>query len=90
MRGRIIRIKERPRCTVCDKQINDDFCVVMEPDDAFETCMCLDCKDKLQKKLRRFSPYIEEVIMNDIDDREHMTPEREMDIIESRLAAAWG
>ena len=81
------KITQAPTCTVCQKKIRDDFCIVMEKTEAFETCMCLDCRDRLEKTLIGFDPYIAECLMGDIDSGEQMTPTQEYDVIQSSFAA---
>lgn len=81
------KITQAPNCTVCQKKIRDDFCIVMEKTEAFETCMCLDCRDRLQKKLEIFNPYIAECLMNAVDEGEQITPTQEYDVIQSSFAA---
>lgn len=76
-----IRIKQRPECRVCGKEILDDFCIVLNKKDKFGSCACLDCRDSLQEELARIGPYWEKKLIHIIDRAEEETPCLECEII---------
>lgn len=80
-----VRIKQLPECKECGKEIETDFCLVLTDDDKFETCVCLECKDKVAKRLASM-PYLQEVIEEMLEDMIELTPVREYDVIETTFA----
>lgn len=66
----------RPICNACSDEITDDYCVIMSQEDAFDTCFCRNCKNKMIIALSRISPYAAELWRDYLDEHEHRTPER--------------
>ena len=84
-----ISLKKRPICAVCGKVIRDDFCLVLD-EDRMQSCICLDCRDSLERRMERLSPIWTRMLMGKVDAMEQETPYEVYDVISSELAAACG
>ena len=85
-----ISLKKRPVCAVCGKVIRDDFCLVLDNEDRMQSCICLDCRDSLERRMKRLSPIWTQMLMGQVDAMEQETPYEVYDVISSELAAACG
>lgn len=85
-----MRWKTMPTCKECGKEIIDDICLVLDRQNAFQSCVCLDCRDRLQSDLQNLSQMWEELLMPLVDGKEQLTPELECELIDAELAAAYG
>ena len=77
--------KIRPTCIDCNKTIADDLCLVMEADHDFDTCLCLDCRDKTERLLRKM-PHIQKRTLEMLDGYVCITPTIEVDVISTMFA----
>ena len=68
-----------PWCVVCDQQIDDPKCFVVEPDCAFETCVCCDCMEKQLDAVRKvITPYLFERLAEFVEyDLKITTPHKD-------------
>ena len=69
-----------PWCIVCDEQISDPRCYVMDPDDKMGSCICHDCMMVQLEKMRKaqINNYLMEVIAEEIEyNCEKTTPHDE-------------
>lgn len=80
-----MKIKIRPTCMDCKKTIIDDLCLVMDQKHDFETCLCLNCRDKTKMLLRK-QPYIQKMTLEILDSNVHITPCIDADIISAEYA----
>lgn len=85
-----MRLKMRPVCAVCGKVIRDDFCLVLDNEDRMQSCICLDCRDSLERRMKRLSPIWTQMLMGKVDAMEQETPYEVYDVISSELAEAYG
>lgn len=76
-----------PTCCDCRKEIIDDLCLVMDLKQDFESCLCLDCRDKAKRLLRKF-PHIQKKTVDMLDENIRITPHLEIDVISTEFARA--
>lgn len=71
--------RRRPWCNVCDEQIEDHQCYVLDPDFPFESCVHRKCMDKELGKTTKVNFFIRDFIENYIKDEIGMkeTPTQE-------------
>lgn len=65
-----------PWCVICDEQIADPKCYVIEPGDAFNSCICKECMNaELEKARKTMFPYLFERLLEFVEyDLEKVTP----------------
>ena len=78
-------MKIRPVCTECKKEIIDDLCLVFNKENNFESCVCLDCRDRA-KHLLKSLPRIQEMALEALDSKLDTAPTREIDVISTSFA----
>lgn len=78
-------MKIRPACMECKKEIIDDLCIVFDKENAFESCICLDCRDKAQRFLKNL-PHVQKTVLEVLDSGLEPLPTREVDVISTSFA----
>lgn len=72
---------KRPWCMVCDEEIEEDRCYVLDPDYPFESCVHRKCMDReLGKMVKEIAWFVRENIENHYKDEIGLseTPTREV------------
>ena len=80
-----IRMRKLPVCRECNREIIDDLCLVFDKENDFESCICLDCRDKAQRLLNNL-PHIQETALEALDSKLDATPSRDIDVISTSFA----
>ena len=80
-----MKMKIRPTCMDCKGTIIDDLCLVMDPKHDYETCLCLNCRDRAKQLLRKY-PYIQKMTLEMLDANVRITPCIDADIISAEFA----
>lgn len=66
-----------PWCNVCDEQIEDARCYVLDPNDEMGSCICKDCMEKQLRMMRatKINAWLMEAITEEMEyNWEHVTP----------------
>ena len=65
-------LKGSPWCNVCDEQIADAKCYVMDADNKMESCICKNCMEDQLNKIRKskISVYLLEWLEEEIEYRD--------------------
>lgn len=85
-----MRFKISPRCVICEKTVKTDICIVLDKENDIYSSVCLDCRDRLYRGLKKLSPAWVDLLMPEVDRKEQLTPELECEVIDTKLATAYG
>lgn len=69
-----------PWCNVCDEQIDDMKCYILDDSNPFETCVHEKCMEKQFDNMKKngVNVFVQETIMEDFDYHHHgVTPHKE-------------
>lgn len=81
----------RPFCVICEEEIQDERCYVLDEFDEMGSCVCESCMDSEKYHIRHTNiyPLVEEFFEAALDDIHQRTPEDEDLIPQFEIERDW-
>lgn len=81
----------RPFCIVCDEEIQDEYCYVLDEFDEIGSCVCESCMDAEKRNMRHLNiyPSIESFCEEALDNIRQRTPEEDDYLPQREMERDW-